>query len=103
MGLKKVYNSYLNKVKRWVEPSEIYELLTGSLSRCKLTIKRAKIAYIMAKMTVADQVNNNDKYTKLQFVEFLEVICRAAYHWVPDTEEIVDSDGSVQSIISRIS
>jgi hypothetical protein len=40
----------------------------------------------MAKMTVADQITNNDKYSKLQFVEFLEVICRAAYHWCPDED-----------------
>ena len=33
----------------------------------------------MSKMTVADTKTQSDKYTKLVFVEFLEVICRAAY------------------------
>jgi hypothetical protein len=98
MGLQKVYKSFLNKVKRWIEPAEIYELLMDGLSRVRLTIKRAKICYIMAKMTVADQVGKNDKYSKLEFVEFLEVICRAAYHWCPEHEDdpfVASTGGSV--------
>jgi hypothetical protein len=59
----------------------------------------------MSKMTVTDQINKNENYLKLQFVEFLEVICRAAYHWSPQEEENSDtlSVESVKSSRSNVS
>jgi len=53
-GLRKVYKSYHTKIKLWMEPIEIYSLVTDLLKRSRLTVKGSKIVYIMSKMTVAD-------------------------------------------------
>jgi hypothetical protein len=82
-GLRRVYKSYHTKIKKWMEPNEIYLIVTDELRRSRLTVKGAKIVYIMSKMTVADQKNDRERYTRLQFVEFLEVICRIALYWEP--------------------
>ena len=39
---------------------------------------------MMAKMTVIDEMNSFENYTRMTFVEFLEMICRIAYYHFED-------------------
>ncbi len=45
----------------------------------RVNVKTARKCYFFAKMTCIDEMNNVEQYNKLQFVEFLEIICRVAY------------------------
>lgn len=84
-GLKKIFGMYGTKVKKWMTPEETWDLLTNLLDKSRLSIKGSKVCYVMSKMTVVDQKKRNDQYLQLQFVEFLEVLCRAAMYWDPVT------------------
>jgi hypothetical protein len=77
-GLRKIFKSYFTKIKKWMEPTEVYYMLSEQLDRCAVSVQQAKYAYTMSKMTVPDTKTQSDKYSKLVFVEFLEVLCRAA-------------------------
>ncbi len=44
----------------------------------KINLKSVKRAYILSKMTCSDEQTKLDSYNKLQFVEFLEFLCRIA-------------------------
>jgi len=44
---------------------------------------------MMSKMTVGDFKTQTANYGKLVFVEFLEVLCRAARQWQPP-EDLID-------------
>jgi len=48
---------------------------------CNLSMseKDVTFCYGMSKMTVYDELNHNDNYFKLKFVEFLEFIARLAH------------------------
>jgi hypothetical protein len=57
---------------------EIIDLFT--LHDVGLSIEAAKYAYGMSKMIVVKELENTDKYgyQVMEFVEFLEMICRVA-------------------------
>lgn len=57
--------------------NEAIELFTKK-SDCGLNEKEAIYCYGMSKMTVTNENDDSSKYSLLQFVEFLEMICRAA-------------------------
>ena len=47
-------------------------------SECGLSYKDAVFCYGMSKMTLANENEDSQKYLKMIFVEFLEMICRVA-------------------------
>lgn len=61
---------------------EAIELFTGR-SGLKIKIKECKYCFGMSKMTITNEEFEHEKYTKMVFVEFLEMIGRVAvteYH-----------------------
>jgi len=43
-----------------------------------LTPEQLRVSFAYAKMAVKDEVNKSALYNKLEFVEFLEFLCRSA-------------------------
>lgn len=44
----------------------------------RVNVKVARKCYFMCKMTCDDEIKKLDQYGQLQFVEFLEMLCRIA-------------------------
>ena len=53
------------------------EFLVGE-TPLRINLKSVKRAYILSKMTCSDEQTKLDSYNKMQFVEFLEFLCRLA-------------------------
>ena len=53
-------------------------LLFTKISNCGINQKDAVFCYGISKMTVANENGESSTYQKMQFVEFLEMICRVA-------------------------
>ena len=64
---------------------EAIDLFTVS-SGLKLTAKDCKYCFGMSKMTIANEEFEHEKYSKMMFVEFLEMIGRVAVLEYQDTD-----------------
>ena len=77
-GLELVYQKYCGKAPKLLR-SECLEIFV-SYSQVNLGHHNAALAYGMSKMTIPEEYKQNEKvgYQVIEFVEFLEMICRVA-------------------------
>lgn len=75
--LKKIYALYFTVSQKYMTVENAIELFTVT-SDCQLSQKDALFCLGMSKMTNAFENEEHKNYTKLLFVEFLEMIGRAA-------------------------
>lgn len=59
-------------------------MLTQLMPDLRVNVKIARKCYVMAKMTTDDEPRKIDKYNKMLFVEFLEMLCRVAFEHFDD-------------------
>jgi hypothetical protein len=62
--------------KKFMTLKECESLLVDT--KLRINLKTIRRSFIMAKMTCSDERTKIDSYNKLQFVEFLEFLCRVA-------------------------
>ena len=86
-GLQKIYGRNQNMHKTWLELSECCYIFTSETHL--VNEYNFKICYGFAKMTIADELHNSAHHMRLQFVEFLECIGRAAAtYWEVNKEHL---------------
>ena len=73
-------------VKKMLSMSNLCEVMLNSMPKLKLTERKVYQAFFLSKMTVANENEDGPKkYWNLEFVEFLEFICRVAWLVHQDT------------------
>lgn len=81
-GLYSIYKSFMDlravPKKKYMDLKEAEGLLTSYMPNLKVNVKVARRSFVMAKMTIDDEVKKMHDYMRLQFVEFLEMLCRVA-------------------------
>ena len=75
--LRKVYKSYTSPVAHQMSLDGAIDLLANKADN-GMNDRDALYCYGMSKMTVVDENNDSKRYDSLVFVEFLEMVCRAA-------------------------
>lgn len=75
--IRKVYQRYYTLTKKYMSAEDAIELFCNE-SDCGLTNKEAQYCHAMSKMTNPNENDNSERYTKLQYPEFLEMIGRVA-------------------------
>ena len=73
--------------KRWMDIREADILMTQQLENIKVSVSTARKCFFMAKMSVQDEKNNVQQYTRLELVEFLEMLCRIAMYQFEENNE----------------
>ena len=75
--LRKVYKSYTSPVAPVMTLEGALDLL---VAKCDMGLndRDALYCYGMSKMTIIDENNDHRRYETINFVEFLEMVCRAA-------------------------
>ena len=96
--LKVVYDKLFPKYNE-VGVRSALELMTKQ-SNVDLSEKEAKYCLGMSKMTVKDEVQNHEEYSKLRFVEFLEYIARVGWAKYPDPN--VDLRTKIERVLDDI-
>lgn len=77
--IRLVYQKYYTLNKKFMTLDDALDLFCSE-SQCYLSSKEALYCYGMCKMTIPNENDNAEKYAKLQYVEFLEMIGRVAEH-----------------------
>ena len=76
-GIKKLHEIFVSPVEPKMTFTTCIKLLT-KMTDLKLTVHEAKFAVIFAKMTCKNEYMDFEKYTKIELVEFFEIIGRVA-------------------------
>lgn len=76
-GIQKMHKYYFTGTQRYMSGHDGINLLSKD-ALANLSVQQAKYCLAFCKMTVKDECSEFDKYTKLQVVELLEMIGRAA-------------------------
>lgn len=84
--LRQVYQKYYTLNKRYMTQEDAMDLFCSE-SECCLSAKEALYCYGMAKMTNPNENDNPERYTKLQYVELLEMIGRVAEYKYRGSEQ----------------
>lgn len=71
--------------KKWMDLKEADYFFTQSMPDLKITINTCRKCFFFAKMTCVDEQTKIDSYSKIVFVEFLEMLCRIALYHYEDT------------------
>lgn len=90
-GLKKVYQFYIAREKKWMDKIEAMDQMTKQFKELSVNQIVARRCYTMSKMTVIDEANYFEKHIRMTFVEYLEMLCRIAYYHfddVPDKKDL---------------
>ena len=87
-GLKKVYSMFrdlkaVNK-KRWMDLKDADQFMQQMMPELKVNTKISRKCYFLSKMTCSDEQSKIEQYNRLQFVEFLEMLCRIAHEHFED-------------------
>lgn len=75
--LRKLYARYYTLTKKWMSTEDAIDLFCVE-SECCLSNKEALYCHGMSKMTNPYENDNPERYQKLQYAEFLEMIGRVA-------------------------
>lgn len=99
-GLRRLYDGLINEknptvVRKQITMKEAVELFTVSCG-LKLSAKDCKYCFGMSKMTIANEEFDHEKYSKMMFVEFLEMIGRVA------VAEYQNSDLANEALATKI-
>lgn len=84
--IRQVYQKYFTLNQKFMTQDDALDLFCSE-SECYLSTKEALYCYGMCKMTNPHENDHPEKYAKLQYVEFLEMIGRVAEHKYRGSEQ----------------
>jgi len=84
-NLRKLYSNYMFKPKKDFRSGSSFSVISAvqMLRKSQISIddisdKEIAVLFGVSKMTIIDEMGERNKYFNLEFVEFLEFICRVA-------------------------